>query len=96
MRYFRQYERLSPRPERPEIEDKLLQNIPFLNIEILSNQESAVAQINYPYGASKLNTSIKLSYDIYYLFHYSLLLSLLILFKTIRLVLNAEGSNPIE
>ena len=88
---------IGPRPERPEIEDKLLQNIPFYKYRnIIKPGISGWAQVNYPYGASKLDTSIKLSYDIYYLFHYSLLLDLLILFKTIRLVLNAEGSNPIE
>ena len=52
------------------------------------------AQVNYPYGASIIDTTKKLSFDIYYISHFSILLDLLILFKTIKLVLNAKGSKP--
>ena len=37
----------------------------------------------------------KLSYDLFYLKNFSFLLDLLILFKTIRLVFNAQGSLPV-
>ncbi len=88
---------IGPRPERPEIEDNFLKNIPFYNYRnIIKPGISGWAQVNYPYGASKLDTAIKLSYDIYYLIHFSLLLDFLILFKTIKLVFNAKGSNPIK
>ncbi len=88
---------IGPRPERPEMEDKFLENIPLYNYRtIIKPGISGWAQVNYPYGASKSDSLIKLSYDIYYLIHFSLLFDLLILFKTIRLVFSAKGSNPIK
>ena len=56
---------------------------------------SGWAQVNYPYGASKEDASNKLSYDLYYLRNFSFWLDLLILVKTIRLVLNARGAQPV-
>ena len=88
---------IGPRPERPEIEKEFLKDIPYYNFRnILKPGISGWAQVNYPYGASILDSSKKLSFDIYYISHFSILLDLLILFKTIRLVLNAAGSKPKE
>ncbi|WP_396094847.1 sugar transferase [Cyanobium sp. To12R1] len=55
---------------------------------------SGWAQVNYPYGASVEDAANKLSYDLYYLRNFSFWLHLLILFKTIRLVFNAQGAIP--
>ena len=55
---------------------------------------SGWAQVNYPYGASIEDAANKLSYDLYYLRNFSFWFDLLILFKTIRLVLNAQGAQP--
>ena len=86
---------IGPRPERPEIESQFLKNIPYYNCRyILRPGISGWAQVNYPYGASIFDTTKKLSFDIYYISHFSILLDLLILFKTIKLVLNARGSKP--
>ena len=86
---------IGPRPERPEIENELLKNIPYYNFRnFLRPGISGWAQVNYPYGASISDTQKKLSYDIYYITHFSILLDLLIFFKTIKLVLNAKGSLP--
>ena len=88
---------IGPRPERPEIESKLLKELPYYNYRyIIKPGISGWAQVNYPYGASISDTKIKLSFDIYYIKHFSILLDILILFKTIKLVLNAKGSNPIK
>ena len=88
---------IGPRPERPEIENQFLKNIPYYNCRnILKPGISGWAQVNYPYGASISDSSKKLSYDIYYICHFSILLDLLILFKTIKLVLKAGGSKPKE
>ena len=57
---------------------------------------SGWAQVNYPYGASVEDAANKLSYDLYYLRNFSFWLDLLILFKTIRLVFNAQGAIPIS
>ena len=82
---------IGPRPERPEIEEKLLKSIPFYNYRnILKPGISGWAQVNYPYGSSTNDTINKLSYDIYYINHISFLLDLLILFKTIKTVFTAN------
>ena len=83
--------------ERPEMENQYLKDIPYYNCRnILKPGISGWAQVNYPYGASISDSSKKLSYDIYYICHFSILLDLLILFKTIKLVLIASGSKPKE
>ena len=53
---------------------------------------SGWAQVNYPYGASLDDSYNKLSYDLYYIKNFSILLDFLIFFKTIKLVLNIKGS----
>ncbi len=86
---------IGPRPERPEIEKKFLEELAFYNLRyILKPGLSGWAQVNYRYGASVLDTQKKLSYDIFYISHFSIFLDLLIFFKTIKLVMNARGSQP--
>ena len=86
---------IGPRPERPEIDKKLSQEIINYDLKYLAKPGlSGWAQVNYPYGASIDDARMKLSYDLYYLKHFSVFLDLLIFFKTIKLVFNAEGSVP--
>lgn len=86
---------IGPRPERPEFEELLNKEIQYYSLRALSKPGiTGWAQVNYPYGASINDSKNKLSYDLYYLNHYSLLFDLLIFFKTIRLVINARGSEP--
>ena len=86
---------IGPRPERPEFDEHLSQKIPYYS---LRNQIrpglSGWAQVNYSYGASVEDSANKLSFDLYYLKNFSFLLDLLILFKTMRLVFNAQGALP--
>ena len=84
---------IGPRPERPEIEKKLRLEIPFYDFRYsVKPGLSGWAQINYPYGASIQDAENKLSYDLYYIKNFSILIDFLILLKTIKLVLNAQGS----
>ena len=88
---------IGPRPERPEIEERLLKKIPYYNYRnILKPGISGWAQVNYPYGSSINDTQNKLSYDIYYINHISFLLDFLILFKTIKTVLTARANKQIN
>ena len=57
---------------------------------------SGWAQVNYPYGASIEDAKLKLSYDLYYIKNFSILLDFMIFFKTLRLVLNGKGASPIN
>jgi lipopolysaccharide/colanic/teichoic acid biosynthesis glycosyltransferase len=84
---------VGPRPERPHFVDQLALVIPFYR------QRSYVkpgltgwAQVNYPYGASVEDAREKLSYDLYYVKHRSLLLDMTILLSTVRVVLFREGA----
>jgi len=87
---------IGPRPERPEFDQELEQKIPLYRLRHRMRPGlSGWAQVNYPYGASVEDAANKLSYDLYYLRNFSFWLDLLILFKTIRLVFNAQGSRPV-
>ena len=86
---------IGPRPERPEIENKLLQDIPYYKYRnILKPGISGWAQVSYNYGASKEDTVNKLSYDIYYINHISFFLDLLILIKTVKIIFNSKSHKP--
>ena len=82
---------IGPRPERPEIENKILSEIPYYDLRKIAKPGiSGWAQVNYHYGSSIRDTANKLSYDIYYINHISFLLDILILFKTIKTVFTAK------
>ncbi len=84
---------IGPRPERPEIDDLLISKIPFYNMRYLMRPGlSGWAQVNYPYGASAEDSANKLSFDLYYISNFSILIDLIIFFRTLRLIFNAKGS----
>ncbi len=87
---------IGPRPERPEFETELEQNIPHYRVRHwIRPGLSGWAQVNYPYAASIQDSRMKLSYDLYYIRNSGFLLDLLILIKTVRLLLRAKGALPI-
>ena len=88
---------IGPRPERPEIEDTLEQQIQHYRVRHWVRPGlSGWAQVCYPYGASIEDSRMKLSYDLYYLRNASLMLDTLILIKTIRLLARARGAQPVS
>ena len=88
---------IGPRPERPEFDVELERQIPHYRLRYWMRPGlSGWAQVNYPYGASIDDAANKLSYDLFYLRHFSFWLDLLILLKTIRLVFNAQGAVPLS
>ena len=50
------------------------------------------AQVNFPYGASIEDARMKLSYDLYYVRHRSILLDIMILFSTVRVIVFREAA----
>ena len=85
---------IGPRPERPEIEITLKENIPYYDLRRFTKPGlSGWAQVNYPYGASIEDSKIKLSYELFYIRNHSLWLDILIFIKTIKLIINMKGSN---
>ena len=86
---------IGPRPERPKIDNLLREHLPNYDLRYsIKPGISGWSQVNYPYGSSIEDSKYKLSYDIYYIKNFSILLDCIIFFKTIRLVLNGKGSTP--
>ena len=74
---------IGPRPERPEIDEILIKKIPHYNLRYkIKPGLSGWAQVNYPYGASFEDSKVKLSYDLYYIKNFSILLDVVIFFKS--------------
>ena len=86
---------IGPRPERPLIENKLKEQILHYELRnLIKPGISGWAQVNYPYGASILDSKNKLNYDLYYIKNYSIFIDIVILFKTLKIVLNGKGYKP--
>jgi exopolysaccharide biosynthesis polyprenyl glycosylphosphotransferase len=84
---------IGPRPERPHFVEQLERALPFYRDRALVKPGlTGWAQVNHPYGASVEDARAKLSYDLYYVKHRSLLLDLLILVATVRVVLFQRGA----
>jgi exopolysaccharide biosynthesis polyprenyl glycosylphosphotransferase len=84
---------VGPRPERPHFVDQLAEVIPFYHDRAyVKPGVTGWAQVNYPYGASIEDARQKLSYDLYYVKHRTLLLDAFIILATIRVILFQEGA----
>ena len=76
---------IGPRPERPELEHDLERHIPhYRKRHWMRPGLSGWAQVCAPYASSIEDSDLKLSYDLYYLRHFSTWLDLVILFRTIK------------
>lgn len=83
---------IGPRPERPELEHQLERSIPhYRKRHWMRPGLSGWAQVCAPYASSIEDSDLKLSYDLYYLRHFSTWLDLVILFRTVKTVLKASG-----
>ncbi len=83
---------IGPRPERPELEEELEQRIPHYRKRYWMRPGlSGWAQVCAPYASSIEDSDLKLSYDLYYLRHFSIWLDLAILLRTVKTVLKAGG-----
>jgi lipopolysaccharide/colanic/teichoic acid biosynthesis glycosyltransferase len=79
---------VGPRPERPEMVEKLAKEIPFYRErENILPGLTGWAQIRYPYGATVDDARAKLEYDFYYLQNLSISLDMCIILSTLRIVL---------
>lgn len=88
---------VGPRPELPALAAQYSARLPYYNARYLvSPGLMGWAQLRHDrhphHGADIIETKEKLSYDLYYLKHRSLLLDLFIILQTIRIVLTARGT----
>lgn len=83
---------VGPRPERPEFDLQLREQIPYYDVRYLVKPGiTGWAQVCYPYGASVEDAYQKVAYDLYYIKNYSLLMDFLIAVKTLRVVALGKG-----
>jgi sugar transferase (PEP-CTERM system associated) len=84
---------VGPRPERPFFVDQLTQQVPFYGSRhTVKPGITGWAQVCYGYGGSVEDAVRKLEFDLYYVKNHSLLLDIVVLFKSIRVVLLGEGA----
>jgi exopolysaccharide biosynthesis polyprenyl glycosylphosphotransferase len=83
---------VGPRPERPELAERLEQEIPFYRARLMVRPGlTGWAQVNARYGDSVEGAALKLEYDLYYIKHRSLLFDVWIMLRTIWTVLAMGG-----
>jgi exopolysaccharide biosynthesis polyprenyl glycosylphosphotransferase len=83
---------IGPRPERPEFDLQLREEIPYYDVRYLVKPGiTGWAQVCYPYGASVEDAYQKVAYDLFYIKNYSLFLDAIIFLKTIKVVLFGKG-----
>ncbi|MEL6496178.1 MAG: sugar transferase [Cyanobacteria bacterium J06623_7] len=83
---------VGPRPERPEFDLQLREEIPYYDVRYLVKPGiTGWAQVCYPYGASVEDAYQKVAYDLYYIKNYSLLMDFAIALKTLRVVVLGKG-----
>lgn len=76
---------VGPRPERPEIIQKLVAQIPYYEIRLIVKPGiTGWAQINYGKDETAADVMEKLAFDVYYLKNRSLILDVAIIVKTVK------------
>ncbi|RKY65629.1 MAG: capsular biosynthesis protein CpsE [Candidatus Latescibacterota bacterium] len=84
---------VGPRPEREFFVQELEKKIPYYRERLTVKPGiTGYAQVLYPYGASEKDALEKLKYDLYYIKNISLILDLMVIFKTIKIVLLGRGA----
>lgn len=84
---------IGPRPEQLAFVDAFATRIPAYTYRHLVRPGiTGWAQAQQGYAEGEAANTVKLSYDLYYVAHYSMALDLLIAFKTGRIVLSGFGS----
>jgi exopolysaccharide biosynthesis polyprenyl glycosylphosphotransferase len=84
---------IGPRPERPEFLELLEREVPFWARRVLVKPGiTGWAQVQRGYASDAVGAAEKLSYDLYYLKHRSLLLDVAIVAKTAGAVVGRSGA----
>jgi exopolysaccharide biosynthesis polyprenyl glycosylphosphotransferase len=85
---------VGPRPERPEFIELLAREVPFwTRRHLVKPGITGWAQLRCGYTSDAVGAAEKLSYDLYYLKHRSLLLDLAITLRTAAVVVTGSGAH---
>ena len=83
---------IGPRPERPDFVIELEKKIPFYSYRhAVKPGITGWAQVMYPYGSSEEDSERKLEYDLYYIRHFTLMLDMFIVLRTLRVIFFGKG-----
>jgi lipopolysaccharide/colanic/teichoic acid biosynthesis glycosyltransferase len=83
---------VGPRPEQPQYVDELRVSIPYYNTRLSVRPGlTGWAQVNFGYGGTVEGSTVKLSYDLYYIKHQSMALDLLIIARTVFAIATLKG-----
>ncbi|HUA13988.1 MAG TPA: TIGR03013 family XrtA/PEP-CTERM system glycosyltransferase [Verrucomicrobiae bacterium] len=83
---------VGPRPERPEFVEWLTEEIPYYSLRhLVPPGITGWAQIRYKYGNTVGDAKEKLQYDLFYIKNASIGLDILIMFQTIKILLQRRG-----
>lgn len=83
---------VGPRPIRAHFTSLLAREIPFYRLRLRAKPGlSGWAQVHSGHANTVAAHALMLQYDLFYLLHRSLLLDLLVIFKTIRVILTGQG-----
>ena len=83
---------IGPRPELPEFENELEARIHhYRKRHWMLPGLSGWAQVSAPYASTLEEAELKLSYDLFYIRHFSTSLDMLIFVNTIKTVLKSRG-----
>jgi exopolysaccharide biosynthesis polyprenyl glycosylphosphotransferase len=83
---------VGPRPEQPQYVEQLRETIPYYNTRLSVRPGlTGWAQVNYGYGSGVEGSTVKLSYDLYYVKRQSVALDLLIMARTVFAVATLKG-----
>ena len=84
---------VGPRPERPEFNDILKESVPFWERRhLLKPGVTGWAQVRRGYAADHASSAEKLSFDLWYLRHRTVVIDLAICAKTISTLLLRRGA----
>ena len=84
---------IGPRPERPELEGRLIELIPlYVQRQLVKPGITGWAQVRHGYCTSIADVRVKLQYDLFYIKNMSLALDLLILCMTTKTVIRRLGA----
>ena len=84
---------IGPRPEQTEFVQVFAGRIPaYPYRHLVRHGLTGWAQVQQGYVDSETQTAVKLSYDLYYVTHYSMALDMLIAYKTIQIISGGFGA----